>query len=143
MNKIELKFGRPCIAWDYNGIEKPGIYLHEESGVYCVHLNDHRVYWFCNVKPDPNGQPMNGDEVDGYADKSKKLGHGRYIGLMADGRHIIETERGGFIYCEHVRHPQPSKREELEKLLDRYSCYKSFDSKCLADQIDKIYAEDL
>jgi len=117
MSKIELKLGRPVIV----DSGRRGTYInpHSKIGSHYVLIGG-SVVMCHHVEPDLEAPPMNGDEVDGYADKSKKLGHGRYIGFSVSGRHIIETERRGFIYCEHVRHSQPTKREQLMSLVKVY-----------------------
>ena len=138
--KPELKFGRWVITEKGEG----AVYIQKHlGGGHSVMIGDKYVHRD-HVEPDLNAPPMNGDEVIGECIGSTgSHASGQYVGLDSDGRHVISNRNIGLVPCISVRHPQPSKREELEKLLDRYSCYKSFDTKCLADQIDKIYTEDL
>ena len=141
----ELKLGRKVVAWKNNVDLVKGRYL-----IYQPYEQEHWILDdtgfimpFQHVKPDLNAPPMNGDEVEGApGDWLSGAIFGTYVGVDKNGHHVIDNRSHGLVRCVSVRHPQPSKREELEKLLDRYSCYKSFDSKCLADQIDKIYTED-
>ena len=44
---------------------------------------------------------------------------GVYIGKKPDGRHVV-TFGSGTATWSHVRHPQPSKREQLMSLVKAY-----------------------
>ena len=132
--KPELKFGRRVITEKGEG----AVYIQKHlAGGHSVMIGNkyvHRDY----VKPDLTASPMNGDEVEGYTDR--KIGIGRYVGIMADGRHLIETEMGSFLFCDSVRHPQPSKRERIKELLRKRESFSRdivFDDE-FVDEIMKI-----
>ena len=114
---IDLRCGRPCVAWEDNVDHVKGHYIK-----YGSHEQEHwilddtgSIMPFQHVKPDLDATPMNGDEVEGYTDR--KIGTGRYVGIMADGRHLIETEMGSFLFCDSVHLPQPSKRDRVIETL--------------------------
>ena len=142
MIQPELKFGRKVIAWNNNFDPVKGRYI-----IYGSHEQEHwilddtgSIVSFLHVKPDLDATPMNGDEVEGYDGKSRKLGHGRYLGLLVDGRQLVQTEGSRFLFCDSVRFPQPSKRDRVEEFLNSY--YYPCDAEKIANEIDKIYTED-
>ena len=138
---IELKFGRPVLAWNYKGIEKSGIYLHKESGVHCVYVNDHSIYWFTNAKPDLTAEPMNGDGVECLRHHDNRWVTARFVGLNSIKEPVVDIGDGVAVRALKVRHPQPSKRDRVREFLNSY--YYPCNAEKIADQIDKIYTEDL
>ena len=115
--KPELKVGRKVIAWEDNVDPVKGRYIKYGSQEHWILDDTGSIMPFQHVKPDLDATPMNGDEVEGYTDPDRKIGTGRYVGIMADGRHLVETEMGAFLFCDSVRHPQPSKRERVIETL--------------------------
>ena len=141
--KPELKLGRPVIAWnDSDPQEYAGTFISNSSKGNWVLLDGANTpASFDNVKPDLTAEPMNGDEVEVSDDKKHWHSPRLYVGKTKDGRHFT----GGDFNCDvsswnHVRFSQQSKRDRVLKLLYKPTLYCMPE---LADQIDKIYTEDL
>ena len=142
--KPELKLGRPVIAWNNSGPEEyKGEFISQDihGDSWVLEYGDVSPRCFDNVKPDLTAEPINGDEVE-VSDNKKHWHPPRlYVGKTKDGRHFT----GGDFNCDvsswnHVRFPQQSKRERVVEVLKRHSLA---NFSAIADQIDKIYTEDL
>ena len=137
--KPELKLGRPVLA--YNNRECDAVKAKYVCGCRDGHIIlirgaiEHRFH----AKPDLDATPMNGDEVIGEFGVEDITG--QYVGIDRDGYHVIDNERIGLMPCDHVRHAQPSKRERVEEFLNSY--YYPCNAEKIANEIDKIYTEDL
>ena len=153
--KPELKLGRKVVAWSRDGDKKDkGTYLAYDKTMYKPHLvliwNKDMGGEYCpvavfykHVKPDLSAPPMNGDEVEvSSSGKFWRENLRLYIGKDPEGFHVTK-KRGSDLMekFEYVRHPQPSKRERVIDIITNIQ----FDSDPgdVADQIDKIYTEDL
>ena len=143
--KPELKLGRQVIAWrDKDPTEHKGVYIYDDGDSevnYTVLLDDGTgIDYFDHVKPDLTAEPMTGDEVEGYSGPT--IGIGRYVGLMADGRHAVEVKPSMILYCNAVRFPKQSKREQVWEILSEILCPDVNTPIIVADEIDKIYKEE-
>ena len=143
---IDLRCGRPVIAWDDEDEEDKvkGTFVcttEYPGGSYARHLiieeGETEATEWDNVELDPDGQPMNGDEVIG--EYSGERIPGQYVGVDRKGNQIIDNERIGLVPCISARHPQPSTRERVIEFLNSY--YYPCNAEKIADQIDKIYTE--
>ena len=137
---IELKLGRPCIVWNKNQPERKGIYIkaHKLSGETYVLDEYANLGWYEHVKPDLNATPMNGDEVE--VSYYGRWENATLIGWNSKGGPIVDDGDGVPFQADHVRHPQPSKRERVEEFLNSY--YYPCNAEKIANEIDKIYTED-
>ena len=114
---IELKFGRPCIV-DYGSlVSTKAKYIQAYDDGHHV-LIDSGIIFTHNVKPDLSAPPMNGDEVECSDDK---INWDRvfFIGKTKNQRYITESFAGEPLEFKYVRHPQPSKREQLIDLINK------------------------
>ena len=120
MSKPDLKFGRKVIAWENNVDPVKGRYLIYQSHgqAHWILCDDGTITPFKHAKPDPEGTPMNGDEVIGKYGAEEITG--RYVGLDRNGYHVIDNERVRLICCDAVRHPQSSKRERVVEMLMKH-----------------------
>ena len=142
--KPELKFGRKVIAWEDNVDPVKGRYIK-----YGSHEQEHwilddtgSIMPFQHAKLDPEGEPINGDEVEGApGDWLSGAIFGTYVGVDKNGHHVIDNRSHGLVRCVSVRLPQPSKREMVIEFLNSY--YYPCNAEKIADQIEQIYTEGL
>ena len=146
--KPELKFGRRCIAWNDEEPTEQGVYIYDDGDSEVNHVvwldGGAGIGHFDHVKPDLTATPMNGDEVEVSDDGKIWIKYEKYIGINDNGRHVSEGGEGFQVLWKYVRFPQQSKRERVKEAIRSWqesSKVPMYDD--LADQIDKIYKEDL
>ena len=148
MKQPELKLGRRVIAWnDNDSTEHRGVFMYNDNSGYMENWvlldGDYPAGPFENVRIDFTAPPMNGDEVEGLHYTDKWVGKARYIGEKLDGSHMIEVMGLELaMIVSKVRHPQPSKRERVEDVLDAFRDSKLWKHEAFVE-IDKIYKKDL
>jgi len=144
MKQPKLKIGRKVIAWNYGEPkEYKGKFISNDGKRSWVLLDGESIpEIFNHAQLDPEGQPINGDEVEVSNNAVSYMPqHYRYIGQRNDGLHTVEQNGIESIF-RYVRHPQQSKRDKVIGVITDFMEDLLNPAEYLADQIDKIYTEE-